>query len=149
MRAGAGLLTAGMRAHQPHLEPSSDFRKLRIDPTPRVVEDVGACLADLLAHFMPPGVNADDDRIVFRSHCFDKVDRASDLFFRINEFTRTRFDSTDVNDVRTFINRAVDRGHRRIIAECGPTVIKRIGRAIDDGHDEQVSGLKSGVSQGQ
>ena len=149
MWTGAGLLTAGMRAHQSHFELSSNLRKVRINPAPRIVEDVGACLTDLFADFMTPGVNTDDDRIVFRPHCFNKVDRASDFFFRINEFTRPGFDSTDVNDVRAFINCAIDRGHCRIIAERGTTVIKRIRRAIDNGHDEQVSGLKCGVSQGQ
>ena len=32
MWTGARLLTAGMSAHQPHFESSSNFRKLGIDP---------------------------------------------------------------------------------------------------------------------
>ena len=68
----------------------------------------------------------------------DETDDASGLFGRVDLVAGARLDPADVDDVGARCNGRVDPLESRLVLEGGAAVIERVGRAVDDRHDEPV-----------
>jgi hypothetical protein len=83
-----------------------------------------------------PGVDADDQPGVAAAHLGDERHHSSALFVDVDLGAFARLHAADVHDVGARGDRAVHRVEGRGVGEGRALVVERVGRAVDDGHDQ-------------
>ena len=102
---------------------------------PRVVEQVGACLARRAPHLGAPGVDADDQRRVPRGAPPRRTPPYAGSPRRASTGSPGPAFTPPTSTIAAPCSTAtVDRRHRRRVVEVGALVEERVRRPVDDGH---------------
>src|SRR5690606_39593376 len=133
---GARLHAAGVGAHQPHPELGGHLGQLGVGPAPRVVEQVGPGLADLAAHLVTPGVDADHQVGVALAYLGHERRGAFDLLPHVDLAAGTGLDPADVDDVGALGHHLVDPAQRLFTGARRAAAVEGAGRTVDDRHHQ-------------
>ena len=139
--------TTRMGAHEPNAVRRGDLRQTRVDPAPRIVDEVGAFTTDHVGDLGTPGVHADHGVGMRGAHLADELRRTTYLFGRIDIVSGTGFDPPDVDDVGALPKRLGDGEERIALGVVGTLVIERVGGSVDDCHDRQVGIPEGSLTQ--
>jgi hypothetical protein len=126
--------TARVRAHDADTGRGRDLGQHRIPAAPGVVEQIGPGRGHGRAHLMTPRVDADDQIGMGGANCGHELDRPVELLGHVDLVAGRGLDPADVDDLGAVGHHRLDPVQRLLEREGGPTVVERIGGAVDDRH---------------